>query len=120
MGPDSEQTERLETERLVLSPLPPAAAAALPDDRDQAARVIGSNLASDWPQEELFDVLPLQAATGAEFVAAGPLFEGLRSVKDTDEQEALRRAGGAVDGVLREHRSSTGHNAQTFCLVKSA
>jgi hypothetical protein len=25
-----------------------------------------------------------------------------------------------VDGVLREHRSSTGHNAQTFCLVKSA
>jgi hypothetical protein len=24
-----------------------------------------------------------------------------------------------VDGVLREHRSSNGHNAQTFCLVKS-
>jgi len=46
--------------------------------------------------------LPLQAATGAEFVAAGPLFEGLRSVKDADEQEALRRAGAAVDGVLGE------------------
>ena len=25
-----------------------------------------------------------------------------------------------VDGELREHRSSDGHNAQTFCLVKSA
>ena len=25
-----------------------------------------------------------------------------------------------VDGVLREHQSSNGHNAQTFCLVKSA
>ena len=46
--------------------------------------------------------LPLQAATGAEFVAAGPLFEGLRSVKDPTEQEALRRAGAAVDAVLGE------------------
>lgn len=25
-----------------------------------------------------------------------------------------------VDGVVREQHSSTGHNAQTFCLVKSA
>ena len=25
-----------------------------------------------------------------------------------------------VDGELREHRSADGHNAQTFCLVKSA
>ena len=25
-----------------------------------------------------------------------------------------------VDGVLREHQSMDGHNAQTFCLVKSA
>jgi hypothetical protein len=25
-----------------------------------------------------------------------------------------------VDGVLREHQNSDGHNAQTFCLVKSA
>jgi hypothetical protein len=25
-----------------------------------------------------------------------------------------------VDGVLREHQSANGHNAQTFCLVKSA
>jgi Mycobacterium membrane protein len=25
-----------------------------------------------------------------------------------------------VDGVLREHQSMTGHNAQTYCLVKSA
>ncbi len=25
-----------------------------------------------------------------------------------------------VDGVVREQRNSDGHNAQTFCLVKSA
>ena len=25
-----------------------------------------------------------------------------------------------VDGLLREHQSADGHNAQTFCLVKSA
>ncbi len=25
-----------------------------------------------------------------------------------------------VDGVLREHQGADGHNAQTFCLVKSA
>jgi hypothetical protein len=25
-----------------------------------------------------------------------------------------------VDGVLREHQSTNGHNAQTYCLVKSA
>ena len=25
-----------------------------------------------------------------------------------------------VDGVVREHQNSEGHNAQTFCLVKSA
>lgn len=25
-----------------------------------------------------------------------------------------------VDGVVREHQNSNGHNAQTFCLVKSA
>ena len=46
--------------------------------------------------------LPLQAASGAEFVAAGVLIEELRSVKDSGEQDALRAAGAAVDGVLRE------------------
>jgi hypothetical protein len=25
-----------------------------------------------------------------------------------------------VDGVVREQQNSSGHNAQTFCLVKSA
>jgi hypothetical protein len=25
-----------------------------------------------------------------------------------------------VDGVVREHKNADGHNAQTFCLVKSA
>jgi [ribosomal protein S5]-alanine N-acetyltransferase len=56
----------LETERLALFPLPPAAAAALPDNRDQAATVIGASLAPDWPQPELLDVLPIQAATAAD------------------------------------------------------
>jgi Xaa-Pro aminopeptidase len=45
-------------------------------------------------------VLPLQAASGARFVGAASLIEPLRSVKDPAEQDALRRAGAAVDRVL--------------------
>jgi RimJ/RimL family protein N-acetyltransferase len=54
--------------RLELTPLPAAAAAALPDDRSAAAEVIGSSLPAAWPQMDLFDVLPMQAAAepGAE------------------------------------------------------
>jgi RimJ/RimL family protein N-acetyltransferase len=52
----------MSTERLVLRPLPPAAAGALPDDRETAARVIGATLAPEWPHRDLLDVLPLQAA----------------------------------------------------------
>lgn len=57
---------RLQSERLELFPLAPAAAAALPDDRAGAAAAIGAELSPDWPGADLFDVLPLQSATGAE------------------------------------------------------
>jgi ribosomal-protein-alanine N-acetyltransferase len=50
------------TARLGLRPLPAAAAKALPADRDAAARVLGASLSPDWPQPDLLDVLPLQAA----------------------------------------------------------
>jgi len=53
---------RLSTERLELRPLPAGAAAALPDDRDAAARILGATLAPSWPQDDLLDVLPSQAA----------------------------------------------------------
>jgi 2'-hydroxyisoflavone reductase len=59
-------TPRLTTERLELKPLPAAAAAALLDDRDEASRILGATLATDWPQRDLLDVLPLQAAASAE------------------------------------------------------
>jgi hypothetical protein len=36
----------------------------------------------------------------------------------TDAQHISCRI--TVDGVLREHQSADGLNAQTFCLVKSA
>ena len=57
---------RVRTERLELRPLPAAAAATLPDDREAAARVLGARLASDWPQPDLLDVLPLQAAAAPD------------------------------------------------------
>ncbi len=62
---------RLRTGRLELRPLPPAAAGALPGDRETAARVLGVALASAWPQADLLDVLPSQAAAGANEELSG-------------------------------------------------
>lgn len=45
-----------------LRPLPAPAAAALPEDRERASRILGAALPSEWPQPDLLDVLPLQAA----------------------------------------------------------
>jgi ribosomal-protein-alanine N-acetyltransferase len=52
---------RLTTARLELRPLPAAAAAALPRDRETAARILRAGLGDAWPQTDLLDVLPLQA-----------------------------------------------------------
>lgn len=52
----------IQTTRLELRPLPAAAADALPDDREGAARMLGVVLPPDWPQRDLLDILPLQAA----------------------------------------------------------
>jgi RimJ/RimL family protein N-acetyltransferase len=51
----------LEQDQVLLRPLPPAAARALPGRREHAAREIGTQLSPDWPQPDLLDVLPLQA-----------------------------------------------------------
>ena len=53
---------RIGGRRLELTPLLAAAAEALPDDRSAAAAVIGSSLPDEWPQMDLLDVLPMQAA----------------------------------------------------------
>ena len=50
------------TTRLELRPLPSAAAAALPDDRATAAHLLGATVPPDWPQADLLDLLPSQAA----------------------------------------------------------
>jgi ribosomal-protein-alanine N-acetyltransferase len=50
------------TTRLELRPLPATAADALPDDREAAARLLGVTLSAEWPQADLLDVLPRQAA----------------------------------------------------------
>ena len=52
----------IRTERLTVRPLPVAAARMLPGDRDGAASHMRVALAADWPQADLFDVLPMQAA----------------------------------------------------------
>jgi ribosomal-protein-alanine N-acetyltransferase len=53
---------RLGSRRLDLTPLPAAAAAALPDDPAAATNLIGSAIPEDWPRADLLDVLPMQAA----------------------------------------------------------
>ena len=60
MSQTSDTTIR--TARLELRPLPAAAARALPDDRGTAARLLGAALSPDWPQADLLDLLPSQAA----------------------------------------------------------
>ena len=59
------------TERLELRPLPPAAAAALPGDRDGAARLIGARLSDEWPQPDVLDVLPRHSKLDPDSVHFG-------------------------------------------------
>ena len=49
------------TARLILRPIPPRAAAALPGDRAAAAEAIGAELSPAWPLPDLIDLLPHQA-----------------------------------------------------------
>jgi RimJ/RimL family protein N-acetyltransferase len=57
---------RVLTERLELRPLPAPAAAALPEDREEAGRILGAPLSAQWPQPDLLDVLPRQAAASPD------------------------------------------------------
>lgn len=59
-------SERLHLPLLDLRPLPAAAAAALPDVREPAERLLGAHLSPEWPQPELLDVLPRQARAAPE------------------------------------------------------
>jgi ribosomal-protein-alanine N-acetyltransferase len=51
---------------LEVRPLPATAAAALPEDRGEASRILAATLPAEWPQADLLDVLPLQAEASAE------------------------------------------------------
>jgi len=61
----------VQTARLDLRPLPPAAAAALPSDRDAATNELGAALSPEWPHADLLDVLPMQAAAAPDAVPYG-------------------------------------------------
>ena len=52
----------LQAPRLELRPLPAAVAARLPLDREWAAATLGVGLSPAWPQADLLDALPMQAA----------------------------------------------------------
>jgi [ribosomal protein S5]-alanine N-acetyltransferase len=56
----------LQTERLELHPLPAAVAAALADDRETGARLLGVAPSPTWPHADLLDILPLQAAAAPD------------------------------------------------------
>lgn len=60
------RTIRLATERLELTPLPAAAAAALPEGRDEAARILGATLAAGWPLPDLVGVLHRQVGPSSD------------------------------------------------------
>ncbi|MGH2871531.1 MAG: GNAT family N-acetyltransferase [Solirubrobacteraceae bacterium] len=64
-------TESIRTERLELSPLQPAAAAALPEQRAAAEDIIGAKLSPGWPQPDLLKILPRQATTAPEAAGYG-------------------------------------------------
>lgn len=64
-------TSQLMTERIELRPLPALAAAALPEDREEASRILGATLPTEWPQPDLLDVLPLQASASPEMECFG-------------------------------------------------
>jgi RimJ/RimL family protein N-acetyltransferase len=53
---------RLETDRLEIRVLSATIAAALSRDRAEASRLLGADLASGWPQPDLFRILGRQAA----------------------------------------------------------
>ena len=61
----------IETPRLRLRPLPPAAAAALPGERAAAAEALGAALDADWPQPDLYDVLPHHARAAPDALVFG-------------------------------------------------
>ena len=69
----SERVEypRLQTARLDLRPLPPAAAAALSGNRHAATSELGAALSPEWPHADLFDVLPMQAVATSSAVPYG-------------------------------------------------
>lgn len=63
--------ESISTGRLELRPLPAAAAAALRNDREQAAQEIGIQLAPDWPQPALLEILDRHAELAPEELVWG-------------------------------------------------
>jgi ribosomal-protein-alanine N-acetyltransferase len=85
--------------RLELTPLPAAAAAELLDDRVAAAATIGSSLPDAWPQTDLLDVLPIQAAAEP---AAEPF--GIWLIIERDTNTVVGDVGfmGPPDGGLVE------------------
>jgi len=62
------RTLRLLTERLELTPLPARAAAALPQNREEASRALGVGLPAEWPHPGLWGLAQRQAnvSTDAE------------------------------------------------------
>jgi RimJ/RimL family protein N-acetyltransferase len=57
--------------RLLLRPLPPLAAAALPGERGSAAALIGAALDDAWPQPDVVDLFPAVAQLPPESVSFG-------------------------------------------------
>lgn len=56
----------LRTDKLELRPLPVSAAAALPENREEASLVLGSQLDPEWPDTDLLGILRRHAQAGPQ------------------------------------------------------
>lgn len=61
----------LQTQQLILRPMPVAAASRLPADRTGAAQLIGASLDDAWPLPDILELLPLFAARSDAEAAFG-------------------------------------------------
>lgn len=98
---------RVQTVRLELIPLPPAAAAVLPGNRYEAERLLGATLHPEWPLRGLLDVLPLHAAASGRGLIFGiwVLVEREKKTVVGDAGFKGPPEGGVVDRLQRHAQS---------------
>jgi ribosomal-protein-alanine N-acetyltransferase len=71
LPPDTSPSIEVRTDRLILRPMPPGAAARLPHDRAAALERIGASLDDEWPLPDILELMPLFAGRSEAEAAFG-------------------------------------------------